>query len=181
MPDGDDRRPSTTQQLLELLTKVRDAIDAAQRDGVKDRAEIIKRTKSEVAVYALGASEALLVAFIENNLSTKQQKAHSRGGDDRQSPLWDLDEVHLIRYPATKHSPTRQLVVSRAKLTLEDGRQITAQKGGNIKAAIHAKKVWDWEFGLIEPLLVAHSDWLYEDAYNHLVDLGLPDPPDFDE
>jgi hypothetical protein len=61
--------------------------------------------------------------------------------------------------------------------------QIGKQKALNIKKAVHAKKLWDWECDLLFPIFDEHPDWLYRRAFEALCDRqgGEPVPPKFDD
>jgi hypothetical protein len=176
MPDGDPRRLSSTRRLSSLLEKVK----AAQKEALSKEPPLVDKTQQvefiqgRTAIHALTVTDALLENFIEQNLTTKATKKHG-DGDKSHPTLWDLEETLIVAHP------DGPVVKSLGKFSLSDGHRLTEQKKANIAAAVHAKKIWDWQWSHIEPLLVANPKWLFEDAYNDLASRGLPSPPDFDE
>lgn len=177
MPDGDVPHVSSARRLADLLRRVREAQQEAlaKTPPLTDKVEQVEFIQARTAIYALTVTDALLESFIEQNLTSIAARKHGGQTGDKSPTFWDLDETLILAY---RDGPK---VKPLSKFTIEDGDQLSAQKNTNVVSAIRSRKLWEWQWNLIRPLLVSHKDWVFEDAFNDLESRGLPTPPDLDE
>ena len=66
----------------------------------------------------------------------------------------------------------------KEEFNVTDGDRLTERLNLEAILALRHKGEWEWEWGVIRPLLMEHFDWNYGDAYRHIMmNGGFPKPP----
>lgn len=165
--------PVTERAIHELIRERR---KLALQDGKTAQDEIIKFVYPALHRIIMRSSDTLKVALQMLIKSYLPEGKARIIGQYRQGNFFETLDEHTL------HIGEQTYFKFRGRFTVFDGDQLLRQKRRNVVTAGQALKQWEWEWSIIRPLLVAHSDWLYEDAIKHLLaNGGLPTPPKFEQ